>query len=261
MAWGYKYHNNWLDNAVKEIKSSYGHIVAIRPKSLHKFGRATSLGTSETEINSINQNETYVATNAIDTLSCSSADNTHLVYVEGMTISDGVISFEAQTATLNGQSKVTLDTPLYRVTRMENRGSAILDGDVYAYEDTAITGGVPDDLSKVHNQIIAADGQSLRAGTTIASNNYFIVTRLRASVNKKTSAFADIKFKVRGYDQTFLTKQVFTLSTSAQPFVEIAAEPHFIIPPRTDIYVTATCSTTGVDVSAGFDGYFADISG
>ena len=249
---------NFIELAVSEIESSYGDIVKVGRKSLHKFGRGESLGTSETEIFSLNQNETYVSTNAIDSISSSSGSDTNEIAYEGMTVSGGNFTFVSGTVTLSGQTKVSLPTAVARLIRAYVNDGANLVGDCYFYEDSAITSGVPDDLTKVHNHIPAGDNQSLKAGTTIASTNYFLVTSAWAFVNKKTTASADIRFKVRPQGGVFKTQAVGSLSNSNGGF-QLNFAPYAIIPPNADIFITAQCSTTAVDVSAGFMGMFADV--
>lgn len=47
----------------------------------------------------------------------------------------------SKTATLNGQTRVALTTPLNRVSRLYNGGSTNLAGNVYVYRDTTISAG------------------------------------------------------------------------------------------------------------------------
>ena len=254
------YVTNFFDLARQEILATYGHEVTINRKSLRKYGRNESVGTSEVDIVAFDQTETYLTTNSIDTISSSDAADTNTVYIEGMTLSNGVLTFVNQTAILNGRNKVTLSTPLARCTRM--RGNVA--GTVYAYEDGAITNGVPNNASTIHNTIVSSDNTSLKAGTSIAGNNYFILTKYWATLGKASgSAAADIRFKIQNLDSpvfgnNFYTEEVWSISLSQS--LNEAVEPFEIIPPNSDIVMTASASSGTLDVKAGFHGFFADIS-
>lgn len=65
---------------------------------------------------------------------------------------------------INGTTKTLLVTPvnLTDVNRAIAKGAPLL-GDVYIYEDTTVTNGIPDDLSKVRGFIPAGDKQTQQA--------------------------------------------------------------------------------------------------
>lgn len=247
-----------MDFAADEIFATYGDKVRVNRKSLIKFGRFDSLGTTETEITNVGATETYLTTNGIDKISSSDAADTQTIRIEGMSISNGVITFVAQTAVLDGQNKVTLDTPLYRATRITNNSSGATAGDVYVYEDTAIVAGVPSDSSKIHAKMEQTDQSTLKACTSVVSSNYFVMSSLHATVGKKTSAVVDLRFRTSsGNGAHFKTSFVKSLSDGFP--LDLDFHPYLIIPPGSDISVTGVASTTNVDVAAFFTGYFADI--
>lgn len=254
------YVDNFFDLARQEILATYGHEVTINRKSLRKYGRNTSVGTTEVDIVAFDQTETYLTTNSIDTVSSSDASDTGTIYIEGMTIASGVLTFVTEIVNLNGQNKVTLSTPLARCTRM--RGNVA--GTVYAYEDGAITSGVPNDLSTVHNTIVPADNTSLKASTSIAGTNYFILTKYWATLGKASaSAAADIRFKIQNlnspiFGNNFYTEEVWSISLSSP--LNDTIKPFEIIPPNSDVIMTASASSGTLDVKAGFHGFFADIN-
>jgi len=250
------YIKNYFDVAKLEILETYGHNTRQGRKSLHKYGRATSLGTAETEINALNKNETYVSDNLISHVSSSSADDTHAVLYEGMTISGGELSFISDSVTLQGQTKVALPTPVVRSTRAQSPLSDLA-GDVYFYEDDTVTGGVPDTTSKQHNLILIGDNTTLRAGTSTSSNNYLLINKIYAYINKQTNGTADIRLKIRSLGGAFVT--VFVGGISKDSSLKHDFGPFLIVPPNSDIYLTAKCSTTNLEISAGFVGHFADI--
>lgn len=249
---------NWLAFAADEIRETYGHRVSIGRKALHKFGRNDSVGTTKVEIVSFNGTPLRSATNAIDTISSSDVGDTQAIRVEGMTISGNVLTFSVQSATLNGQNKVVLGTPLSRVTRVSNSANPTRTlGDVYVYADTAITGGIPTDISQIGGQMSASDQSSLFAGTSVASTNYFVMTKFYASIARKQAASANITIETGQVPNITRTIEIAGISTSkggGQAF-----EPFYIIPPNSDVTMTAISDTAGTDILAGFEGFFADI--
>lgn len=60
------------------------------------------------------------------------------------------------TRTLNGQNAVAAGTNL-RAVSIENIDNTDLTGDVYLYETTAITDGVPDDATKIRAKIVGTE--------------------------------------------------------------------------------------------------------
>jgi len=251
---------DYFNHAAIEIYRTYGDRVKIARKSLHKFGRNSGVGATETDVNYLGIDPVHSATNSIDTVSSENAgDTTQTLRVEGFTISNNSLKFVAQDVALNGQNKVTLATPVSRVTRIANVAGPIATlGDVYVYEDGAITNGIPNNLDTVGNVMPAEDQSTLFAGTSVACNNYFICTGYWSYLGKKTAAYADIRFKIQTVGNNFYRTLSIT-NISNYSGIEHRFAPYLIIPPNTDIDITAVGSTTGIDVFAGFDGFFADI--
>ncbi len=144
----------WVRLALDEIKSSYGLNVSasLKRKSLLKFGINELVGTDEATVMTLpagSLHETYASTNAITHLSSSSGSDTGTVNVEGHTVNgSGEFTFLVQSATLTGQTKKALSTPLARITRVYNTGSANWVGSVYGFEDDNLTDGVPDTAAR-----------------------------------------------------------------------------------------------------------------
>jgi len=252
-----------LQYAATEIYHSYGDQTRIRRKSLHKFGANLSVSTSEEDINWDGIEPVHSTTNSITVASSSSAaDTTQTIRVEGMYFdgNDDFV-FSAQNVALNGQSQVTLAQPLCRVTRIANVASAtVTAGDVYVYESGTATGGVPDDLNTVGNIMPFEHQSTMFAGTSIAASNYFILTSMQAggSLSGTKDTYVDIQLEVRDKDSVYRTVNIFTINTS-QGATQIEFTTPIIIPPNSDIDMTAVSSAAGASVTAGFNGYFADI--
>jgi len=176
-----------------------------------------------------------------------------------MTISGSELTFTVQNITLNGQTKTALTTPLARVTRIANVtvGQSSTAGDVYIYEDGTVSGGIPTNLATVGNVMPASDQSTLYAGTSVASTNYFLATRWKAHVARKTAAFVDLRFQIAPVGGTWRTVQ--TSTAARENSVIVTGDPCFIIPPNYDIRIVGTSSAANTDCHSSFDGYFADI--
>lgn len=255
-----------IQRACAEIFATYGDIVRVNRKSLRKYGRNTSVGTGEFDITSFTvgayTTETHLLTNAIDSLSSSdSADTSKPIYLEGMTIANNRLSFVSQivyTDPLDGQTRTPLTVPMCEGTRA--RG--VTAGDVWIYENTALTAGKPTDVTKIHNQLVVTDRTSLKAGTAIAGNNYFILLGYWSTLGKAAgSAAADIRFKQSTINDAILGNEFFTeevwsisLSNAIPPSID-----YEIIQPNTRVAMTGSSSSGTLDIKAGFYGVFADI--
>jgi hypothetical protein len=257
----------WVEHAIQEIERTYGDTVRPKAKSLFKFGKNLDLDTAAAEtVWETGGDETYVTTNAIDTVSSSSASDTAVtMYVEGHTVSgtgaDAQYTFTTQTVALNGQSKVTLGTPLARVSRAYATSGTLV-GDFYVFEDDTVTAGVPDTASKIHLGVYAAtsgEPQSFKAATTFSNTDYFLVTSLILSVGKKTTATVDFTFEIRVPGDIFRPAFQTTLSGN-QNTHQYNAKPYFLIPKNADVRVRAATSANNTEVDALFMGVLCEIA-
>lgn len=136
----------------------------------------------------------WPTTASIDTLSSSAVADTQDVDILGLDANWDEVS---QMPTLDGRNKVPLTTPLIRVNRIENASNPGVDfaGDIYLYEDGAITAGVPDVDSTVKGFVAIGDNQTLQAlysvptgftaeilqyGTTLLGQNANNITTIEA---------------------------------------------------------------------------------
>lgn len=260
--------NALITYAESEILGTYGDTVSVsaKRKSLLKFGRNEDVGTSYETVWEYGGDETYVTTNAIDTISSSDAADTAVIYVEGHTVSgtgaSSQFTFVSQTATLNGQNKVLLSTPLARVSRAYVQSGTIA-GDIYVYEDDTLSGGVPTTASKVHiniDQTGAGHTQSFKAATTFSNGDYFICTGGYAALNKRTAAAVDMVLEVRQPGGVFRPAGGrISLKTDGTTTAQVTFNPYVIVPKNCDIRIRAIASTTGVEVDASFQGYLAAV--
>lgn len=258
--------NYWAQHALNVIKDNYGVDAYIKSKNLLKFGRNDDVDNSASDqtimqLPGSEVAETYATTNAIDTISSSDSGDTGItIYIEGHTVDgSGNFTFVVQTATLNGSdatTKVTLSTPLARISRAYNSSGTLLAGTVYIYEDGATTTpGVPDTDADVHATIQPIAQQTLKAATTFSYQDYGVITEIYGGVNKKTSAVVDVKLRVRLKGGIFRTQFVNSVGQGGNFAIEL--RPYFIVPANADVIMVANSGVDNVSVSAGFNSLIA----
>jgi hypothetical protein len=250
----------------REVYSTYGQRVSIdaKAKSLLKFGKSGNLSTTAglQTVWSVDGNETYISDNLIDSVVSSSASDTQEVTIEGHTIEgsgvDAKFTFVVQTATLSGQTPVALTTPLARVSRVNNNSSTEIVGVVSVYEDSAVTGGVPNDVTKVHIDIPLGFQQSFKAATTFSNTDYFFLTGCYGAVSQKQTAAADFYIELREVGKSFRQIACLTASSTGGAF-NIEFDPAIIIPKNADVRVRCTTGTNNAVVFTNFRGYLAKV--
>ena len=228
---------------------------------VHKFGRAPDFDTGDGEVtvwdgaNDALTNEmqyNYSATAIIDSLVSSNSGDTQAIKVEGL---DSSYALVTQTITITGQTRKALDTNLIRVNRLINVGSTDIAGNVYCYEDTALTAGVPIDTTKIRAIIIDGSNQTEMAVYTVPAGKTGYLRQWFASSSgaKKTTNYLT-KLKARPFGQVFQLKHSSSIADAA-PYIHSYVEPESFTE-KTDIEMTASITDTGITeaaVSAGFD--------
>ncbi len=249
-------HDSNMAFVTREILKQYGHKTCITRKSIHKFGENPAVGNTEVPINPWGEFEEYQTSNVVLNMSSSSNSDTATVFIEYMSFDvNGEFVFGVQSKALTGQTPVTLNDTGCRWMRMYTDSPH--DGDIYIYRGTE-TNGVPSDAAKIHNQIIAGRSQSQKASTSVSKDNYFVLTHVWADIIRKSAVSASLNFKTRALGGSFRTRPRRGFSDTHS--VEYTIEPYMIIEPNTDIEITSqTDSQSATDVTAGFNGYFADI--
>lgn len=196
-----------INYAATIILENYGHIISVeeKAKTLTKFGRNENIGTSYATLwytGKDQANEAIVEDNlnTIDTISSSNAADAIKISIEGHTMTGGNKTFIVQTATLNGQNKVTLTTPLNMITRIAHSDETHTNilGEVYGYENTTISAGKPVDTTKIHITVPAGENQSQKAQTALSSVDYWIIRSISAGYLSKTgSNTAQVDLQIR----------------------------------------------------------------
>ena len=252
----------------REVLSTFGDTIKVsdKAKTLRLLGVNVAASTAKETVWFPGGSETYVTTNAIDTLSSSSASDTdQVIRVEGHTVVgtglSAVYTFVSQLApVLTGQTKVVLATPLARVSYIHVHGvGSVPVGDIYVYEDDTITLGVPDTPAKIHQKIEAVHSNGEKAATTLSGTDYMLITHASFGVSKGASAsVCDFVIEIREPGENFLHYYQATVSNTNAAYTA-SIDPGIIVPKNSDVIITATASAT-IPVSAMFAGYLATVT-
>lgn len=248
----------WMEHAKRLIFDEFGDHVSLeaKDKDLIKFGRnqdvETAIATLMTLPDTID-NETYVSTNIITTIISSSGSDTNTVQVEGHTISGSDLTFVSQSATLNGQTAVTLGTALARVSRVFNTSATDHVGQIAVTEDDTFTSGVPDTAAGVHLLVRTGENQSEKASTSISSVDYWVITHINADMLTKAAAFAEIDLEIRLAGKVF--RPIVEISCSDSHAGVFSFAPYIIVPPNSDVRLRGISdSASGRDVAGEIHG-------
>ena len=157
----------------------------------------------------------------ISTISSDDVLDTQEIILTGLTI-DGTML--VQSKTLNGQNKVVLDTPLWRIYRVINNQQSStsnrslgFNGSIYVYEDTPIVTGRPTDLSKVRAYIFDGNNQTQMTHFTMEKGWSGLVFGISPRSAKKTGGTIIFRAWVRPFGGVF--RLVDTGASSDQPFM------------------------------------------
>jgi len=247
----------WIEQAKRVIFGDFGDSVSLesKRKNLLKFGRHENVQTASTTLMTLpasTYNETFVSSNLINSIISTSGSDAETVKVEGHTLSGSDFTFVVQSATLNGQTAVTLGTALARVSRVYNDDATELAGVISVTETDTYASGVPNTASKVHLQIRAGEQQSEKASTTISSSDYWVIMSFYADMLEKTAASADVDLEIRLYGKVF--RPVASISCSEAHRGVFTFSPYLIVPTNSDVVLRARASANNKDISGGIEG-------
>lgn len=251
-----------IEQARREISIYDGVNVYLKGKSLTKYGFNPNIDGDYETIWYQGGNEVYATSNTISKIVSSNSGDGQLVAIEGHTIDgDGVMTFVVQTATLTGQTSVDLTTPLYRATRIRNIGSTNFAGVIYVFSSGTVTGGVPQDATKIHVTVPIGYNRSQKASTSLSSEDYWVITQITGSVgiSSGNNRVVDFWVEVREYGKVFERVFPFTASNVSGDAVIPLCDP-IIVKPRSDVRVVAISSGAGTQVKASLEGYLLKIS-
>lgn len=231
---------------------------------IHKFGQTPDFDTGDgfvtiwdgADDGNIDQmNYVFSTTADIDSISSNASDYQN-IEVQGLDANYDVVT---QTVTLNGTTRVALSTSLIRVFRMKNIGTVDLSGYVYCYVNSAITGGVPNDSTKVRAVIQADNNQTLMAVYTIPNGKTGYMRDWYAAASNATGGFfatdgtSTVKVKARPFGQVFQLKHISSLKSDGTGHIQHKYEEPEVFQAKTDIIMECNTSVNGSSVAGGFD--------
>lgn len=250
----------------RHIQENYGDRVSIlkKAKFLDKWGNSNEITTVKRTIAKLGageSHETYVNTNIIDYLVSDDNSDTQSVYVEGHTYDSGELTFVKQLVTLTGQTKKALTTPLARINRIWNSDQSAWTGNVYGFEDTTVTAGVPQTASKVHIVGEAGRNQTRKAATSISSTDYWILTGGYGNIGKKASASLDIELEIKLSSSTaWRSIRNLAVSTTGSNSQSLIDSGFIVVPKNYDVRMVATAlSGSSIEANGVMEGYLARV--
>jgi len=220
--------------------------------SIHKFGENPNVGTSPAEdIWDQGGAYTFSSSAIIDTVSSSNNGDTQDIIVEGLDINWNEVSVPV---TLTGQAKVVMGTSLIRVNRAYLDDNVTISGNVYIYEDTAISTGTPVDATKIRARIRDGFNQTLMAIYSVPAGKTAYMLCHHFGISKGKTASADFTLRAALFGQKFRARDVMSVNSTGS---STYTHTHLAIakfPEKTDIKIRCErASTNTVSVAAGFD--------
>lgn len=226
--------------------------------AVNKFGENQEIETTTDPEDVWDFGGTYnFSTSAIiDSISSSSGSDNIAITVEGLDSDWNVV---VQTITLTGQVRAPLTTNLIRVYRAFNANGVNLIGNVYIYENTALSLGVPVDTSKIRAQIKATSNQtemmiySVPAGKTAVYLEGFVSISRGGGV----AASADMTFRTREFGKVFRVRRRISINSQGGAWRAVYSIPTILNAKSDVIFRCETVSAT-VGVSGGFQALIFD---
>ncbi len=265
----------WIRQAINNIRTNYGDIVSVdaKKKSLIKFGRTLSANDGVRTTVGIFQdavvNETFATTNSVDSIVSTDAGDDMIITVEGHTIdtTNGKLTFVSQDATLNGQTRVALTTPMARANRMYVKNGTYASpatapsGNITVYDNAAnsgLTSGKPDTDASVKLMLVAGINQTEKCATSISDDDYWIITEIYAACTRSApqDAAVDIEVEYRQIGGVWRPLGFEgNIDQGASSFIHDEMRPCHIIPKNSDVRMIAVSDTASTVVS----GYIAGV--
>jgi hypothetical protein len=220
--------------------------------SIDAIQSATPADVWEYGVTSGAEKYTFSSTADITTLSSSNVGDSVEMTVVGL-IDDGTEL--TQFINLNGQNKVTLPVPYWRVNRMYNNNGIDLLGNVYCYVDGAITNGVPDDPTTVRAYVSIGEGQTLQAIYTVPAHKTAYFVGHETSITKgvgSTAVSVNCRGRTRDFGKVFRTQDEFSLLSSGVSNKHFNVPIPLPFPEKTDFVTAVESSANNVGASWSF---------
>ena len=227
---------------------------------VHKFGAAFDFDTADGEVtiwDGADDDEAwelmkYVYSTGADIDSISSTDDgdTQDIEIQGL---DANYALVTQTATLTGQTRKALATPLFRVFRAKNVGSVDLAGHAIIYEnDTQVAvPGVPDDPTLIRAVIHPGNNQTEMALYTVpAGYAAFIYSFAASTAGASKDSNYIIRLYCRPFGQVFQLKHRHSISDTGSSDFEHSHNIPEEFCEKADIEMTVQMTAVGASEAA-----------
>ena len=188
----------------------------------------------------------------VSLISSESADD-QVIAVEGLDINGWTV---VQYITLTGDTRVALDTPLWRVYRMINVGSTNIAGTVYCYTGT---GGVPA-IGLTRAICTPGNDQTLMCIYTVHRGKVAFIFRGEIGASRGvTAGEARCAFYVRPFGGIFLQQKRVNLSNAGTSIYADYRSFPVVAPGRTDLRLTVeSTSANDIGIFGTFDMLIVD---
>lgn len=222
---------------------------------IDKFGTIESTATTPATIwsfGSVVGQYTYDDDADIISVSSSNVNDVHNIRIDGLDINGNEVS---QVITLQGQTRVPLTTPLWRVFRAESLGNSgvSVQGTVYVYTGTTATAGVP--ANENVRLTIDSRNQTLMALYTIPLGKVgFLYRGELGSSRSVSSGDAVCTYYSRRLGKEFSVKKEIDLAITGSSIYKDDRTIPDIIPALTDIKLEVEqTSNASIGVFGTFD--------
>jgi len=192
------------------------------------------------------------STAPVVSLASDDGGDTQDILIEGLDINGTLVG---QTLTLTGTARVALTTPLWRVFRMENEGTADLAGTAFCYTGTGTVPAIGD--SEVRAIIDDGNNQTQMAIYTIPIGKvgflYYGDIAMAFSSGPSGGEYASVTYRSRRYGKVFKIKKTISLTSGGSTIFQDYRRFPDIIPALTDIKINVQEVSDTMGISASFD--------
>jgi len=218
-------------------------------------GHDDSIGTTLATVgNTTGLLQTYSTIADVDSISSEDAGDAHDITIIGLDVDYNPVA--PQTVTLNGQTRVAIPTPLFRILRIINLTATPTLGVVWAYVNTVIAAGKPVDTTKIRKMIaiidptgVAVSEETCSSAThTVAAGREAFVVFGKVTVSDAKAIEMSLWRRLVGGVFT-LVRSIDIKDNNYDYFFKIPAK----LPEKTDLEVRAKVDSGTAHVSAAID--------
>lgn len=163
--------------------------------------------------------------------------------------------YQSHFINLQGQTKLRLGDTLnwFRYNRGVNRDNVNqlqFAGNVYIYEDTTVTNGIPNDITKIRGFIPAGKDQTQQAIYTTAIDETESFENISIDLTSRIAASVTFEVFVRVRGEVWTVQKTKALNSTGTGALQEFAFPPLTVFPGTDIVIKATSGANNVGVCA-----------